>query len=420
MKFIFACLFVSLYIVRPFEFIPSLYGSRILLLCGVLGLLSVILSSINTNHKKWCANDSLIVGFFLAILLSHVTQFYLAGVIASFNKFLPAFFGYFLLSYSVETKKQVIMVCYVIVFCCCFVAVEGWFEYSRGVSYFGVEPLFQAYTSNGERLIHTRIKWLGPFSDPNDLALLFVLPFPFLIARFKQNKIISLIALALLVLGIYLTNSRGGVLSLFVAITVYFVLLYRNTKGMILSVIVIGLLFILGPSRLGEISAGESSASGRLDAWYAGYQMFKESPLFGVGMGMFTDFHELTAHNSFVLIMAELGVFGLFFFVGFFWIPLKSFKSFLWGEQRNDLSPEDIALFSAFGACLAAVVTSMSFLSRSYVFLPYLLVALIVRFGWVFSSREFMFEPGNNVIKQISMLTVLGIIGVNIFIKIFI
>jgi hypothetical protein len=38
--------------------------------------------------------------------------------------------------------------------------------------------------------------------------------------------------------------------------------------------------------------------------------MFKSAPLFGVGFGRFTDFHDITAHNSFVLCLAELGLVG--------------------------------------------------------------------------------------------------------------
>ncbi|MGB4787029.1 MAG: O-antigen ligase family protein, partial [Candidatus Acidiferrum sp.] len=57
---------------------------------------------------------------------------------------------------------------------------------------------------------------------------------------------------------------------------------------------------------------GISAADGadRLEAWANGLEMFKSAPLFGIGFNGFTDFHEITAHNSFVLCLAELGLLG--------------------------------------------------------------------------------------------------------------
>ena len=38
--------------------------------------------------------------------------------------------------------------------------------------------------------------------------------------------------------------------------------------------------------------------------------MFKSAPVFGIGFNGFTDQYEITAHNSFVLCLAELGILG--------------------------------------------------------------------------------------------------------------
>jgi hypothetical protein len=57
---------------------------------------------------------------------------------------------------------------------------------------------------------------------------------------------------------------------------------------------------------------GISAADGadRLEAWANGLEMFKSAPLFGIGFNAFTDLYEITAHNSFVLCLAELGLLG--------------------------------------------------------------------------------------------------------------
>ena len=105
--------------------------------------------------------------------------------------------------------------------------------------------------------------------------------------------------------------------------------------------------------------------------------MLKSNPLFGVGFEMFTDQRVQTAHNSYILAAAELGFFGLFFWVGLIW---SSFKGLLiiqkgpWasGSLGDSLTVYALGLQSALvGFCAAAF-----FLSRTYVILPYLLFAL--------------------------------------------
>ena len=85
---------------------------------------------------------------------------------------------------------------------------------------------------------------------------------------------------------------------------------------------------------------------------------------------MFTDSLPQTAHNSFILAGAELGLVGLFLWVGLIYISFQglskvqeavpSLRNYAYGLQA-----------SLVGFCAAAY-----FLSRTYVILPYLLFAL--------------------------------------------
>jgi len=64
--------------------------------------------------------------------------------------------------------------------------------------------------------------------------------------------------------------------------------------------------------------------------------MFKHSPIFGVGARQFTEHHFLTAHNSFVLTLAELGFPGMIMFVS---IVYLTFKSLISGLREIDGVP---------------------------------------------------------------------------------
>ena len=104
--------------------------------------------------------------------------------------------------------------------------------------------------------------------------------------------------------------------------------------------------------------------------------MFKSSPVWGVGYGAFTDFHERTAHNSFVLCFSELGLVGYFIWLALLLITIVEVRSL---KKLSMEDPQDrefhrwgraieLALYAFLGAAL--------FLSRTYVLTLYLLLGL--------------------------------------------
>jgi O-antigen ligase len=70
--------------------------------------------------------------------------------------------------------------------------------------------------------------------------------------------------------------------------------------------------------------AAAQSTQQRYEAWAQGLTMWKQSPVFGVGAGQFGEHHYLTAHNSFVLTLAETGFIGLVLFTTMIYISIKS------------------------------------------------------------------------------------------------
>ena len=148
------------------------------------------------------------------------------------------------------------------------------------------------------------------------------------------------------------------------------------------------------PSRLSELDAGESSAAGRVDAWYSGLEMFLQSPLFGIGPTLFADNNaNLTAHNSFVLVMAEMGLVGYTIWLAFVGYGLRMTLAML--RLPAPVAADAAALAAwkgerslALTLLLAQVgfLAAAFFLSRSYVILLYLLAGLVV--GWYTGARS--------------------------------
>ncbi len=174
--------------------------------------------------------------------------------------------------------------------------------------------------------------------DPNHYALSLVTMLPFslyylMIAKSKLLRVGLVLGILLVLSSIFLTFSRGALVSLVIMITYMFV---RERKLKIIIFIVSGIIlistimYIFFPliieafiGRIELISTGiDYSISKRVLFLYGGINMFLDHPILGVGAGNFvllsTAYSNTTAanyaHNNFLEIGAELGIFGLFLF----------------------------------------------------------------------------------------------------------
>jgi O-antigen ligase len=119
---------------------------------------------------------------------------------------------------------------------------------------------------------------------------------------------------------------------------------------------------------LGGRSGAEASQSSmeRMEAWMTGLALFKSDPIFGIGYGQFNEHHWLTAHNSYLLVVAEMGLLGFFLWSTIIYMSMK----ILWvGLRRYQHVPEarvaaDWAL--ALLATMCSTLVGILFLSLSY------------------------------------------------------
>jgi len=178
----------------------------------------------------------------------------------------------------------------------------------------------------GTYSMEERVRYRGELQDPNEVSLVITGGALSLLIAFLRRKdgmftrLLCVVAIVIACATIYLSKSRGGQVA---GLLVFFFYLVRR-YGLI-AFIPAGLMalpvMMLG-GRSGE--AADASTQQRYEAWATGYNLFKRSPIFGVGQGQFTDHHYLTAHNSFVLAAAELGYIGLFLFVCIVYLTFKS------------------------------------------------------------------------------------------------
>jgi putative inorganic carbon (HCO3(-)) transporter len=127
-----------------------------------------------------------------------------------------------------------------------------------------------------------------------------------------------------------------------------------------------------------QLTGGDDSATGRVQAWSEGLQMLKAQPVLGVGYGQFVDHNALTAHNSFVLCFSETGLLGYFFWLG---LLLASFICLRTMRALPLVEPIDTDITQWAGILqlsLFAFLAAAFFLSRTFVPMLYLLLGLVV------------------------------------------
>jgi O-antigen ligase len=282
-------------------------------LAGITALASLP-SMARYSYWKTSVQTYLLVGFTIAIALSEVAHGWLGGVIEGWRMFLPSAAVFFFIVVNVTTIRRLKIVTLAAVASCLIVTVEALCGYYLGYQGEMFVLLTNVFSPQDEVIGQlARIRGAGFLSDPNDLAqiLLIALPLAFLAWRRGRrvvNFFVVLVPVAFLLWTTYLTHSRGGLIAL-AAITL---MAARKKLGTTAST-ALAAVFILGMIALDFTGGrGISAADGtdRLEAWASGLEMFKSAPIFGIGCNLFTDLHDITAHNSFVLCLAELGLLG--------------------------------------------------------------------------------------------------------------
>jgi hypothetical protein len=381
MAFFLTLVYVALVIVRPQEY-PGMVDLNWPIL--PISLLLALCAWLLTPDKRFSEPQYPLVGaFFVVCMLSEIFNGWLGGAVWQFTQFAPTIVAFVILANVTNTRERVVVVMTTFVLCAAVLAVHGIDQAANGVGWTGMTLSQEDEEGSG------RIQYVGIFNDPNDLGLLFVTTVPFAFYLSSRRGMLGLGRLfwltmaGLLLYGTYLTNSRGAML----AIAALFGFWLWRRRGLVVAGLVgsAGLAGMMTLSaRMKELDASEESAAGRIDAWYTGIQMFLHQPLFGVGAGQFTEHNSLTAHNSFVLALAETGYIGFTIWLGIvaycfrmMW-AIENHQPVITNEVEAETWAEERKIGMTLLLSLCGLFTAAFFLSRTYVIVLYMIAALVV------------------------------------------
>ena len=217
----------------------------------------------------------------------------------------------------------------------------------------GVQGVLAGGGLHGYRAV-SRI--IGAALNPNRLAMFAIIPIAGLwylmrSVRIPLLRVVVLPAIAVLALAVFMTGSRSGLLGLGVCVAAIIIkerlnlkqLLALGLAGMLVLVLVLQLvpektferITNLPFTKAGETGLGAGSLERREYGWKIAFEMFKQHPFIGVGIGNWElsryliDPERTTAapHSSYILTLAEGGLLSLSAFLYLLWCTWLNFRS---------------------------------------------------------------------------------------------
>jgi O-antigen ligase len=346
----------------------------------IMGILAVISFFLERNQKKddwhFIREEKLLVALMaLSVALLPFSVWVGNSFNSLFKGYMPTVILALIAGFICKTSKDVEKFLWIYALNCTFVV---FMSLSAGIGHFstGVTDMY----------------------DVNDIAMVLVCSLPILFYLMLQQrgvrKILLGLFLILAVLTIIKAGSRGGILGLLV-IPCYIVLNSRSKiKALVISALILMVLFAVAPEEAKErvISMAkpeteyDQNFGNRKQIWQRGLSLVAGSPLVGAGLGNYSVADGnltgigawKTAHNSYLQITVELGLFGFGLYVmltvGTF-LKLRFLRMKLAGTEAR--SSAAWIVNGAELSILTFMVTSF-FLSQAYNPQFYFLIAMVI------------------------------------------
>ena len=367
-------LFVFLQIIRPQDFVPGLKGARLVLYLMVILLTGLLFSPIEKKLLR-SPQDKYAALFFVVIVLSTLPLFWVSYTVNTAIEMIKTALIYYFIVMVVDKEERFVATIWTMVILMGLVALMGVMQF-HGYDITGAGIAFDPDQGIW------RIRGIGNFDNPNDLAYSVVLVVPFALGFLLKTKgflgrFIALVLLIISIYCIYLTRSRGAQIALAASLGSWLFLWIKNPKRK-RQIIIFAVTGVLAAAVVqGAGYREDESAMGRIEAWAEGWQLLKSNPILGVGKDQFTEYHKRDTHSSYVRAGAELGLLGLYAFIGMVYSTGFTILQLqkLGGEEKWR------SYHAGFGAFFVSYVAASAFSTRTYDLIFLICVALVGSLG---------------------------------------
>ncbi len=415
MQFQLLVLLTAILYLRPADIIPPLQGlplyQGVILICIVISF-GNILKQITSRSLLAHPISFCMVGLLVAIVLSHLSHMQLGLAAQSGDYFFRICLFYFLLVATIDTPERFRRYLVWLLILVGVLAALPLLQYHGVINLPGLEAIMDR--DNDLNIEETnfvqRLCGPGIFNDPNDFCLILV--FGILLSIYLRDtsapgmgRLLSLSPVPMFLYALSLTHSRGGLLTLAAGFLGYFGSRFGARKAVLILMLSAPLAMLLFSGRQTDIKLSGGTSHDRINLWRDGMVLFKQYPLFGIGMDQYAENMGLVAHNSFVHAYVELGFLGGSLFLTVFAFSLGNLHSLQEDKKLRTESrlwrSRDL-LTGAFAAFAVAFLT----LSRCYFVPTYMLFGLATSY---FNLIEGKRSQKAETIDQKTLLRYLGI-----------
>jgi O-antigen ligase len=293
------------------------------------------------------------------------------------------------------TEQRVTLFIYILIGWALLNTVLSILQLTEGGSYYFLSA-GQAYE------IGNITRGYGLIGMATQLGIVYCIAIPFITTLALANakrRWLFIFLLLLNVIGLIISFSRGAILGTYLSI--FFVLFLLKDKKRLKIYVVVTLFVILSYSAITLLfpdqytiffQGKDSSAMSRPMLVQTGIKMFQEKPIFGFGLGGYTEntirygyLKTIEAHNTFIEVLVEYGIVGLSAFFFAIFLSIKGYLRYI----RNGKS-EIMRTLSIGGlSCMIAILIDGYFHSfewRLELWLPIFLGFLMEHFRY----REYL------------------------------
>jgi putative inorganic carbon (hco3(-)) transporter len=412
MSFAAFLIYIVFLLLRPFElYLPGLIPYRPMLILWLIAfMLALGRLFMNGKFAGRPAHVALMTLLFVAVALSSLARDGIGRMFESIMDFLPGISLMLLAMINLTSLARLKMMCMTVVVCVLVLCAGGIAAYHTGfmeeefvlrqntnlpeneltAPIFVDETAPPAQDKSGTAM--WRVKAVGLLADPNDFSQVIVLCLPLLWLLYAQRGWIMRILLigapaSVMIYTILLTQSRGALVGMAALIGLFL----QRIAGTVVTMWAAGLSLVglVGMTYGGGrgFSTEEESAAQRIDAWWEGINLLKAYPVFGAGFNNFTNHHYLTAHNSYVLCFAELGLLGFFAWLG---MIVLAYRGLAYVLKLNPATQSDTYSWTAelIRFSLVGYLVCAWFLSRTYSPVLYLFLGMCASAWYCASVRD--------------------------------
>lgn len=392
--------YISLLFLSPASTFPEVAAYRPQVTLAVIALLATVYSVLTGALREQPSLNpqfALAAAFTLWVCVSWWPHGWIGGFFLGANDFLPNAVPFFLIASNAGSLRRLSWMRLVLLGLALLLISNGIYDYyfvggSSPYVYSHIEP-------SGQWLL--RLQALGLLGDPNVFAQFLLVLLPLLFVNWSRTNLITKCTFVIpasiaFLYAVYLTHSRGALLGIGLLMLLVLRRRFSALGGTIGTAAVMAILAVANFTGGRDISVG--GGLDRLACWSEGLGMVKASPIWGVGYQGFTNSFELTAHNSFLLCAAELGLVGYFFWLSLIIVTLWQLRRI----RKADDAPTGNTVLKSWANVLCmsfySFLITAFFLSQTYAPILYVLLGMsAVIIGLDIKTRHVRILPGKSL-----------------------